>query len=173
MEGSVHACSTYSFNSALTRASDRNHLRHPPLVPHQPPHLVLLPFSRLQIHRTSSDVPDIPSPPSPTPVLDVTLPTESQSSLLPPAAPCPSRPRLRLSSTPDVGAVARGGSANVALDEERDALDPPSTNRENITAAPDLPPQSLSHCRPFMVLSSCRANRKHPPHSSHGQYDIV
>ncbi|KAI9444366.1 hypothetical protein BJY52DRAFT_1316572 [Lactarius psammicola] len=75
--------------------------------------------------RTPSDVLDVPSLPSPTPVLDNILPTKSQSSLLRLATPGLSCPRL--SSSSDLGAAAEGeGIAKAALHKERDALDPPS-----------------------------------------------
>ncbi|KAH9034259.1 hypothetical protein EDB85DRAFT_2144531 [Lactarius pseudohatsudake] len=158
MEGSVHAYSTYSFNSAST----------PPTSSISPPGVVAV--QQIADRRTSSDVLDIPSLPSSTPVPDGMHPIESHSSLLAPAAPCPSRPRLMLSSAP------RGGSANVAWDGERDALDPPSTNRENIMAAPDLPPQSVTDSAiadPSWRFLGAEHTGNHPPHPSHGQYDIV
>ncbi|KAI9450673.1 hypothetical protein BJY52DRAFT_1227080 [Lactarius psammicola] len=74
--------------------------------------------------RTSSDVLDDPSLPSPTPVLDDMLPTEPHSSLIAPASPGRSRPRL--SSAPDMGSSTKGEcTAKAALHKERDALDPP------------------------------------------------
>ncbi|KAI9453480.1 hypothetical protein BJY52DRAFT_1418277 [Lactarius psammicola] len=108
--------------------------------------------------RAPSDDPDVPSLPPTSPVLDNMLPIglqsfldspvtgsdhaslpDSHSSLLDPAAPGPSHPRL--SSAPDMGTAAGGeGTAKAALHKERDALDTPSAVRENIMAAPHLPP---------------------------------
>jgi hypothetical protein len=100
---------------------------------------------------TSSEAIDIPSLPSPTAVLDNTLPTDAQlslhspmtgsdhapshSSLLASTAPFPSRPRLP--SAP----VEGDGSAKVTLHKEKDARDSPSAMRGNIMVAPDLLPQ--------------------------------
>ncbi len=105
---------------------------------------------------------------------------ESHSSPLAPAAPGPSRPQP--SFAPDLGAAAKGeSSAKAALHKERDALDPPSAIRENIMAAPNLPLQSPSPspvtdvaiAGPSWRSLSAEHTGDHPPHLSHGQYDIV
>ncbi|KAH8986154.1 hypothetical protein EDB92DRAFT_1818455 [Lactarius akahatsu] len=82
-------------------------------------------------HRTSSDVLNGPSLPSPIPVLDNMLPTGSRSS--PRTAPGPSRPPL--SSAPHLGAAAEGeGGADAVLHMERDVLDIPSAICDNIVS---------------------------------------
>jgi len=144
--------------------------------------------------RTSSDVLDVPSLPSPTPVLDEMFPTgprsssdspvtgsdlasfspESHSSMLAPAAPGPSP---QATSAPDLGAAAEGeGGTKAASHKERDALDPPSASRANILAAPDLPPQSPSSVTDVAIPgpSWFSLGAEHTgDHSSRGQYDIV
>ncbi|KAI9448639.1 hypothetical protein BJY52DRAFT_1365554 [Lactarius psammicola] len=97
-------------------------------------------------YRTSSDILDIPSLPSPNPVLNDMLPTESHSSPLTPAdAPGPSHPSPRLSSAPDLGDGAEGeGSAKSEFRKERDALDPPLAIRENVMATPNLLPHLVT-----------------------------
>ncbi len=150
--------------------------------------------------RTPSDVLDVPSLPSPIQVLDDIPPTcprassnspvtgsdhassspGPHSSFLAPASPGPSR--LRVSSAPDLGAVIEvEGSAKAALHKERDALDPPSAIRENIMAAPDLPPHSppsslvtdVAITGPSWRSLGDEHTGDHPPHPSRGQYNIV
>ncbi len=183
------------------------HFTPEPLASTQPPTSIVptsplgaVAVQHITERRTSSDVLDVPSLPSPTPVLNNMLHTgpqsslnspvtrsdhassfpESHSSLLAPAAP--NRPRPRQSSALDLGAAAEGeGSAKAALHKERDALDPASAILENIIAPPDLPPQSLSPSSVTDVAiagpSRCSLGAEHtgdhPPHTSHGQYDIV
>ncbi|KAH8988404.1 hypothetical protein EDB92DRAFT_1817593 [Lactarius akahatsu] len=125
--------------------------------------------------RTSSDVPDIPSLPYPTPVLDGMHPTESHSSL-----PAPTTPSLscRLSSVLDLGTSAEGeGSAKTALHKERDALlDSPPTIRKNIIAAPRVPPQPVTDVAiagPSWRTLGTENTGSHPPHPSHDHYDIA
>ncbi|KAH9165365.1 hypothetical protein EDB89DRAFT_2010683 [Lactarius sanguifluus] len=128
---------------------------------------------------TSSDVLDVPSLPSPPSVLNSVLPTESHSSLLTPTAPNPSRPRL--SSAPSLDAAEEGGSAKATLPKDKDAPVPPSSIRDNIIPAPDLPSQLPS---PFPVpdvviaappLRSLGTENTgdHPVDQSYGQHDIV
>ncbi|KAI9431189.1 hypothetical protein H4582DRAFT_1319858 [Lactarius indigo] len=138
-------------------------------------YLVLLPFSTSRIAATSSGVPDIPSLPSPTPVLDDMHPTEPHWLLLAPTAPGPSL--TQLSSAPDPGTSTEGeGNAKTALHEERNAVDFPSTIRENIMAAPGVPPQSVTDVviagPPWRILGAENTGNR-PPHASHDQYDIV
>ncbi|KAI9445698.1 hypothetical protein BJY52DRAFT_1315518 [Lactarius psammicola] len=125
--------------------------------------------------RTSSDDPDVPSSPSPTPVLDVMLPTESHSSLRTPAAPGLLDPRL--SSAPHLGADAEGeGSARAASHMEQDSLYPRWPIYEDITLTPDLPPQLPSPLSILGVATAGPSRRSfdaeytgdHPPHPSHG-----
>ncbi|KAI9434516.1 hypothetical protein H4582DRAFT_2060222 [Lactarius indigo] len=103
--------------------------------------------------RTSPEVLNVPSLPSPAPVLDNMLPTGPQASLDPPvtgsdrasspeahqsllasASPGPSHPRP--SSAPVPGAATEGeGSTKVALHNERDL----PAILENVTTTTDLP----------------------------------
>ncbi|KAI9449951.1 hypothetical protein BJY52DRAFT_1305000 [Lactarius psammicola] len=121
--------------------------------------------------RTSDD-PDVPS----SPVLDIMLPTESHSSLR------ASLSSPRLSSAPHLGAAAEGeGSTRATSHMEQDALYPRSPIYEDITLTPDLPPQLPSPLSILGVATAGPSRRSfdaeyigdHPPHPSHGQYDIV
>src|SRR6266702_782156 len=105
---------------------------------------------------------------------------ESHSPLLVPTAPGPSHPRV--SYAPNLGASAKGeGSAKATLHKERDVLDPPSAIREDIMAAPDLPPQSPSPSSvtnvavagPLWRSLGAEHTGGRPPYPSHGQYDIM
>ncbi|KAH9054612.1 hypothetical protein EDB83DRAFT_1127967 [Lactarius deliciosus] len=136
-------------------------------------------FQHFADHCTSSGVLDAPLLPSPPSVLNTVLPTESHSSPLTPTAPNPSRPRL--SSAPSLDAAEEEGSAKATLPKDKDALDPPSSIRDNVIAAPDLPSQPLS---PFPVpdvvitAPSLRSlgtenTGDHPPNQSYNQHDIV
>lgn len=96
-----------------------------------------------------------------------------RSSPLAPAAPGPSR--TWLSSAPDLGVAADGGSsAKAALHKERD---PPTAIRENIITAPDLPrqlPSPLSVTDVTIAGPSLRSpgvehTGDHSRHPSHGQ----
>ncbi|KAH9051704.1 hypothetical protein EDB87DRAFT_1693802 [Lactarius vividus] len=137
--------------------------------------------------RTSLDVPDIPSLPSSTPVLDDMRPTglqsplhtlvtksnhvsspESHSSLPAPATPSLSR---QLSSALYLGTSTEGeGSAKGALHKERDALGSPPMIRENMIAAPGVPPTDVAIAGPLWRNLGAE-NR--PPYPSHDHYDIV
>jgi hypothetical protein len=156
-------------------------------------------IQRITDRRTSLNIQSLPSLPSPAPVLANILPTGSQSSLdspvtgsdhtysyaeshlsLPaPAAPGPSRPQLP--SPPDSHTATEGEGSSKATLHERNALDPPSTIRETIMAAPNLPPQSPSPSSVTKVTSAGPLRRSlgaehtgiQPLHPSHGRYDIV
>jgi len=153
--------------------------------------------------RTSSDVLDVPSLPSPTPVLDNMLPTgphssldspvtgsdhpsssspESHSSPLAPAVP--SLPHPRLTSAPDLGAAAEGdGSTKAAFRKrkEEDTLYSSSEIRNNIITTSDPPPQSpsppsvtdIAIAGPSQRTLDAEHTKDNPPHPSHGQFDIV
>ncbi|KAH8981075.1 hypothetical protein EDB92DRAFT_1820361 [Lactarius akahatsu] len=120
-----------------------------------------------------SDAPDISSSP---PVVDNTLPTdpllssdspsgpgsdhapsspESHSSMLAPALPGPPPPRSI--SAPDLGAAEGEGSALVSSREDKDALGPALAIRKH-TSRSSLDAKHMGD---------------HPPHPSHGQYDIM
>ena len=147
-----------------------------------PPDSVAVPQSADR--RTPSGGPDVPSSPSPTPVLDDPLPpnpplsshspvTGSKHSSLPESIIVPtvgpSRPRL--SSVPDL----------VVLHKERDPHEPPSAICKNTLAAPDRPPQSLSQSSvtdvaipgPLWSSPDVEHTGDHALHPSHDQYDIV
>jgi len=95
------------------------------------------------------------------------------------AAPDPSRPQLP--SVPDPGAAAEGdGDGGMPELEERDAVDPPSTNRtihSDAMAGVDLPPQFLSLPSVTDSAPSLReliVERTGDHHSQpHGRDDIV
>ncbi|KAH8991015.1 hypothetical protein EDB92DRAFT_1816523 [Lactarius akahatsu] len=73
-------------------------------------------------------------------------------------------PRMR--RAPSLDAAEEEGSAKATLPKDRDALDPPSSIRDNIIAAPlaYLPSQPPS---PLPGVTG------HPPHPSYDQYDAV
>ena len=166
-------------------------------IPTPPPGAAAV--QRITDRCTSPDVQGVPSLPSPASVLYNMHPTgpqssldssvagsnhassllEPHSSLLGPATPGTSLPRL--SSQPDPGVAIEGeGSAKAAL-HERNALEPPSTIREITMAAPDLPSQSPSPPAVTNVTSAGPSRRSlgaehtgdQPLHPSHGLYDIV
>ncbi|KAH9018950.1 hypothetical protein EDB85DRAFT_2294358 [Lactarius pseudohatsudake] len=125
--------------------------------------------------RTSSDHPDFPSSPSPTPILllssnfPVTRPAHTSS--LESHSPI----RQCLSSAPDLGVAAEGdGSVEVALHKEKDPIYPPLVIRENTISIPELPSQSHSVAIAGPSRRSLDAEHTEDlPHPSHGQYDIV
>ncbi|KAH9017474.1 hypothetical protein EDB83DRAFT_2437573 [Lactarius deliciosus] len=129
--------------------------------------------------RTSSGIPNVPSLPSSTAVLNNMPPTGSHSLLLVPASPSPSR--LQPSSAPDLDAATEGeGTAKAALHKESDALDTPSAILENVMTTPDLPPQfpspsvtDAAAAGPSWRPLGTEHTGHHPPHPSHDQYDIV
>ncbi|KAH9014329.1 hypothetical protein EDB84DRAFT_1636886 [Lactarius hengduanensis] len=139
--------------------------------------LSLLPFAHSSLRlrpasterRTSSGRLDFPSSPSPTPILDDMLQTESHS------------PIQWLSSAPDLGATTEGdGSAEVSLHKEKDAIYPLLLIRENTMFTPELPSQSPSPQSVNDVAIAGPSRRsldaEHTgdlPHPSRGQYDIV
>ncbi|KAI9441076.1 hypothetical protein BJY52DRAFT_1217102 [Lactarius psammicola] len=170
----------------------------PPTASTSPPGAVAV--QHIAEFHTPLDILDVPALPSPIQVLDTMPPTGPLASLNPPmtgsdhtssspeshsSLPAPVSPSQilpQLSSEPDLGAVTEGeGSAKAASHKERDALDSPSGIRENIITAPDLPPQSPLPPSFTEVAIACPSWRSlgaehtgdHPPHSSHGQYDIV
>ncbi|KAH8988773.1 hypothetical protein EDB86DRAFT_2831854 [Lactarius hatsudake] len=138
---------------------------------------------------------DVPSLPSPTPVLDIILPTGLQSFLDPPitgsdyslephlsliAPAASSRPHPRLSSARDLGAAAEGGgSANTTVrkQKEKDTRYPSSAIRKNIITTPDLPPQlpppPLATASPSLRPLNAEHTRYKPPYPSHSHHDIV
>ncbi|KAH9021516.1 hypothetical protein EDB85DRAFT_2278440 [Lactarius pseudohatsudake] len=129
--------------------------------------------------RTFSDRPDFPSSPSPTPILDDMLQTESHSRI--PAPVTPGTSRRWLSSVPDLGVAAEGdGSAEVSLHEEKDAIYPLLLIRENTMSTPELPSQSplpqsdndvaIAGPSQRSLVAEHTGDLLHP---SHGQYDIV
>ncbi|KAH9015027.1 hypothetical protein EDB84DRAFT_798252 [Lactarius hengduanensis] len=150
--------------------------------------------------RTPSVDPNIPSSPSPTPVLDdkaltgpplssdspVTGPDhaysspESHSSVSTPASPFASLPRPN--SVPDLGVVTEdGGNPKTGLLKDKDTRDSPVREDEDIMANPDLPPQSQSSpsvtgvaiSDPSLRSLGAKHTGDHPPHPSDSQYDIV
>lgn len=136
-------------------------------------------IQRITDRRTSLDIQGIPSPPSPAPVLANMPPTESHLSLPAPAAPGLSHPQLP--SPPDPYAATEGEGCSKVVLHKRNAPDPPSTIRETIMAAPNLPPQSPSPSSVTNVTSAGPIRRSlgaehtgnQPLHPSHGRYDIV
>ncbi|KAH8988778.1 hypothetical protein EDB86DRAFT_3202660 [Lactarius hatsudake] len=145
---------------------------------------------------TSSDVLlAVPSLPSPTPVLDIILPTGLQSFLDPPitgsdyslephlsliAPAASSQPHPQLSSARDLGAAAEGGgSANTTVQKrkEKDTHYPSSAIRKNIITTPDLPPQlpppPLATASPSWRPLNAEHTRYKPPYPSHSHHDIV
>ncbi|KAH9163517.1 hypothetical protein EDB89DRAFT_286687 [Lactarius sanguifluus] len=127
----------------------------------------------------SSDRPDFLSSPSPTPVPDDMLQTESHSPI--PAPATPGMSRQWPPSVPDLGVAAEGdGSAEVALHKKKGAVYPPLVIHENTMSIPELPSQSPSP-RSANDVAIAGASRRsldaeHTgdlPHSSHDQYDIV
>ncbi|KAH8993862.1 hypothetical protein EDB86DRAFT_2928120, partial [Lactarius hatsudake] len=147
--------------------------------------------------RTSSDRPDFPSSPSPTPILDdmlqtglllslnssVTRPAHTSSLESHPPIPASATPGTSgqwLSSAPDLSMAAQGdGSTEVALHKETDAIYPPLVIREHTTSIPELLSQSpsLQSANEVAIAGPSRRSLdvKHTgdlPHPSHGQYDI-
>ncbi|KAI9431330.1 hypothetical protein H4582DRAFT_2132996 [Lactarius indigo] len=127
--------------------------------------------------RTSLEVLNVPSLPSPAPVLDNILPTEAHRSLLAPASLGPSHPHPSSAPGPGAATEAEGeGSAKVALHNERDL----PAILENVMTTPDLLPQLPSPsvtdeatAGPSWHPLGIDRTGHHPPRPSHDQYDIV
>ncbi|KAH9012540.1 hypothetical protein EDB84DRAFT_1535641 [Lactarius hengduanensis] len=118
-------------------------------------------FQHFAGHCTSSGVLGAPSLPSPPSVLNSVLPIGPQSSSdspvtipdhasspeshsLPQTPIAPNQSRPRLSSAPSLDVAEEEDSGKATLPEDRDALDPPSSIRDNIIAAPYLSSQPPS-----------------------------
>ncbi|KAH9166396.1 hypothetical protein EDB89DRAFT_2004061 [Lactarius sanguifluus] len=145
---------------------------------------------------TYSEVLDVPSSPSPTPVLANVLPTGRQLSLDPsmtrPHASSPPEPHSSLLAPAAPGvhscllpleldAATEGEGRVMAALHEKDPLDPPSAIREKIIAVIDPPTQSpppssvggVAIAGPSWRSPGVRHTGDHPSHSLHGQFNIV
>ncbi|KAH9035096.1 hypothetical protein EDB83DRAFT_2405543 [Lactarius deliciosus] len=135
-----------------------------------PPGAVAIP--RAAHRRTPSADPDIPSSPTPAPVLG---PTESHLSMPTPATSFVSPPRL--TSAPDLGAATEDeGNPKAALHDEKGALEQPPAIQENSMAPRDLPPLSsvadVAIAGPSWHSLDAEHTGDHPPYPSNA-YDIV
>ncbi|KAH9021435.1 hypothetical protein EDB84DRAFT_1512284, partial [Lactarius hengduanensis] len=135
------------------------------------------PSPKASTSHTPSDVPDVPSSPSPTPNLDnvfLTGPPLSPDSTVTGSDHTSSSPENH-SSRPAPAAEGEG-SGSAVLCMETDALYPSSAIREDIMTAPDLPPQppppssvtDLAIAGPLWRFRGAEHTGDHPP-----QYDIV
>ncbi|KAH8991003.1 hypothetical protein EDB92DRAFT_1816512 [Lactarius akahatsu] len=174
--GSIDTCVKTTRLSALDPSASNLSPRSKALT--SPPGAVAVP--RNAHRRTPSDDLNIPSSPSPTPVLDDKPLTEPHSTVLAPASSFASLSRP--TSVPDLGVVTEdGGNPKTGLLKDKDTRDSPVREDEDIMANPDLPPQShLSPSVTSVAISdpSLRSlDAKHtgdrPPHPSDSQYDIV
>ncbi|KAI9447407.1 hypothetical protein H4582DRAFT_1893675 [Lactarius indigo] len=135
-----------------------------------------------QVLLAPSDEPNLPSSTASNLVLDNILPAESRRSIMVTAPSASSGP----ASVPDVGATTQGGTSQLGLRENKDALDPPSVNRaihESTMPTLGLPSQAPS--LPAVTDSNIdiagpslwEPNAEHIgdnfPHPSHGRHDIV
>ncbi|KAH9057255.1 hypothetical protein EDB87DRAFT_1686538 [Lactarius vividus] len=175
--GSIDTCAKATRLSTLDPSASNPPTKSKALT--SPPDVVAVP--RNAHRRTPSDGTDIPSSPSPTPVLDDRPLTESHSSMLAPTSSFASL--ARPTSAPDLSVIVEdGGNPKTGLRKDKDTRDPsPIRENENIMAIPDLPPQPRSPPSVTGVAISDPSLRsldaKHtgdrPPHPSDSQYDIV
>ncbi|KAH9009759.1 hypothetical protein EDB83DRAFT_2452495 [Lactarius deliciosus] len=114
-----------------------------------------------------------PNIPSSNPVPNDIVPTEPPSSMIVTSAPSTSP---GLTSAPDVDATAKDdGRTQLGLRKERDALAALEVDQAIHTRVALGPPPSRSITKLGVVIAgpSREPDADHPPHTSHGRYDMV
>ncbi|KAH9009840.1 hypothetical protein EDB83DRAFT_2452200, partial [Lactarius deliciosus] len=130
---------------------------------------------------TPLDAPNLPSSASGNPVIDNILPTEPHSSMIVTPAPSTSPGPT---SAPDVGAMAKDdGRPQLGLRKQKDTpgiLEVDQAIHANSMANLDPPPPPLmrSITKPEVAIAGPSPREPdhdadHPPHISHGRYDMV